>query len=152
MEREMTKVYVDMDGVLCAYYQAFREQYDEDNNPWPQSVPGFFINLEPIKDAIWGFNKLVELGYDVYILTAPSVKNNHCWSEKAAWIEKHLGSECLEKLIITKQKGLLHKPFDMLIDDHSSGGGREVFAQAGDLYWFYNEDADWLKVIEYFSG
>lgn len=148
----MTKIYVDMDGVLCAYYKAFREQYDENSNAWPQAIPGFFISLEPIKDAIWGFNKLVELGYDVYILTAPSVKNNHCWSEKAAWIEKHLGNEWLEKLIITKQKGLLHKSGDYLIDDHSSGGGREVFAQAGDLFWFEGEDANWDDVVRFFSG
>ncbi len=150
-------IYVDMDGVLCDYEAAFMKNQNEVCE-FPQSIPGFFRTLAPILGAIEGINKLVALGYEVYILTSPSIKNPHCWTEKAQWVEEHLGFEWLKKLIITKQKGLLHKDTDSLdnrtylIDDHNVEGGRYKFFDAGDMYWFMGSDAKWAKVIEFFSG
>lgn len=152
------KIFVDMDGVLCDYDAARDREKVQYNVEFPQSRKGFFIELDPIKGAIDGIRKLAQK-YEVYILTSPSVKNSHVWTEKADWIEKHLGFEWLDRLIITKQKGLLHQypPFGYplqrtyLIDDHNDEGGRDKFFKAGDMYWFSGEDADWDKVTEFFG-
>lgn len=146
------KIFVDMDGVLCDYDAAFKRLYNTETCQFPQKVPGFFKTLDPMPGAIEGINALAG-DYDVYILTAPSVKNPHCWTEKAQWVEQHLGKSWLNKLIITKQKGLLHSETERtyLIDDHNIKGGRDLFFDAGHLFWFKGEDACWLKVKKFFD-
>ena len=61
----------------------------------------------------------------MFILTAPSIKNSHCYSEKRDWVEKYLGSEIVERLIISAHKGLNKGHF--LIDDNIDGKGQEYF-------------------------
>ncbi len=154
------KIFVDMDGVLCDYEKAWNaEKKGRASTYFPQSTPGFFKELNPIPGAIAGIKRLAKK-YDVYILTSPSVKNSHCWSEKAEWVEYYLGAEWLEKLIITKNKGLLHKfAFNWdtdrtyLIDDSNTDavGGRDTFFEAGDMYWFSGFQADWYLVESFFG-
>ncbi|MBL4799464.1 MAG: hypothetical protein JKY50_18835 [Oleispira sp.] len=42
---------------------------------------------------------------DLYILTAPSVRNPSSYTEKRIWVERHLGLEAAYKLIISPIKG-----------------------------------------------
>ena len=123
----MDIVYIDMDGVLCDYNAAKNEALQRNpEQKFPQSEIGFFENLNPIENAIESINYLKSIEHiDVYILTAPSVKNPHCYTEKRIWIEKHLGIDMTEKLIITANKGL--NKGEYLIDDHISGKGQENF-------------------------
>lgn len=148
----MAKIYVDMDGVLCDYDTAYREQFHSTNNPFPQSRLGFFKELEPMPYAQTAMALLKRKGHDVFILTRPSIKNNHCWSEKAYWIEKNLGYEWLEKLIITCRKGLLCDGKAWLIDDvlHSDAG-QQNFDEESKLIWF-NERMDWKKIVFQFGA
>jgi len=100
-------VYVDMDRVLCdfdsAYHITKREFPCID---YPQSIVGFFSGLLSMKGAVEAFKWLAsQPEFDVYILTAPSIKNLHCYTEKAKWVRKHLGEEYLHKLIISPNKG-----------------------------------------------
>lgn len=114
-----------MDGVLCDFKGAVTRSFQE--NPainYPQSQYGFFTGLEPIKNGVETVNKLAEY-FDVYILTAPSVKNPLCYTEKRVWIENHFGMAMVEKLIISPNKGL--NKGDYLIDDFISGNGQENF-------------------------
>jgi 5'-nucleotidase len=118
-------IYVDMDDVLCAYTSAHRHALS--NNPdiaFPQSVVGFFQFLEPVDRAIEAVNELRTL-FDVFVLTAPSTRNAHSYSEKRIWIEEHFDYSFTKKLIISPDKGLLKG--DCLIDDHTSGNGQERF-------------------------
>lgn len=141
------RIYVDMGGVLCDYDKAYNAVYDEVLNPYPQKHPYFFHDLEPIEGAIEGMLALEEAGHDVYILTRPSIKNNHCWSGKAAWIEQHLGFRWLNKLIITCHKDLLFDGSSYLIDDVlCSGAGQQKFAENNKLIWFAN-GWTWDKVL-----
>jgi 5'(3')-deoxyribonucleotidase len=120
-------IYIDMDDVLCDYQEGknlYFKIYPE--ILYPQSIRGFFENLKPIKDGVETVKKMINSDiYDPYILTAPSVKNPHSYTEKRIWIEKYFGYEFTKKLIICSNKGLLKG--DILIDDHIEGRGQENF-------------------------
>ncbi len=121
-------VYVDMDNTLCDYWAAYeRIQADRPDLPYPQSLIGFYRNLEPMPGAVEAFawlSRQPELA--VYILTAPSVINAHSYTEKREWVAKHLGMDACYRLILCPQKGLLQG--DILIDDNTAGKGQEHFS------------------------
>ncbi len=143
-------IYIDMDDVLCNYtgaYEKARSVMPEIK--YPQSVPGFFRNLEPIEGAIEGYKYLSQqVTFDVYILTAPSVENPLCYTEKRLWIEDHLSINAVKKLIIASNKSLLKGQY--LIDDYDKGRGQEAFE--GQLIHFGSPRfLTWTYVIERFK-
>lgn len=141
-------IYVDMDGVLCDFKGAVTRCFQE--NPainYPQSQYGFFTGLAPIKNGVETVKKLAEY-FDVYILTAPSVKNPLCYTEKRVWIEKHFGMAMVKKLIISPNKGL--NKGDYLIDDFISGNGQENFE--GKVLHFGFDYKDWDVIWDYFDS
>lgn len=75
---------------------------------------GFFANLPMVPGAYQGMLRLVGLGHDVRICTAPLTKNDYCVHEKYHWVRKNM-PEFQRKLIITKDKTLVRG--DILIDD-----------------------------------
>lgn len=137
-----------MDNTLCDYRSAHIKSKKE--NPeieYPQSVEGFFEKLEPLEGAVKAVKYLRSLtNIDVHFLTAPSVKNRLCYTEKANWIYKHFGEEVLNDLIISSHK---HKNIgDYLIDDCASGKGQDKFK--GELILFGSDDyKNWSTVIKY---
>jgi len=113
----MTIIYVDMDDTICDFKSALKKYKTKQ---FPQSKIGFFEKLKPIDGAIDGVNLLRLLPHvDVYILTAPSVKNPNCYTEKRLWIEQYFDLEFCKKLIICANKGLLKG--DFIIDDYTTG-------------------------------
>ena len=109
----------------------------------PQSIKGFFENLEAKEGAIQAYHTLSEL-YDVWILSAPSVRNPLCYTEKRLWVEKHLGlADCL-KLILSPNKGLLKGHY--LIDDHLHPGFEGKHIHFGSTSF-----PDWKGVVEYLT-
>lgn len=144
-------IYIDMDDVLCHFSKQYH--HVKQNCPkieYPQSLIGFFESLEPIDGGIETLRYLLESDmYDPYILTAPSVMNPHCYREKRLWVEKHLGTEFVKRLIISPNKGL-HQG-DILIDDHISGRGQDGFG--GKLVHFGGTDfPDWSAVSNYLKA
>jgi 5'-nucleotidase len=139
-------VYIDMDGVMADFYGAkTKEILRNPKNSFPQSNYGFFLNLKPIPMAIDSIKGLMN-HFDVYILTAPSILNPLCYTEKRLWVEKHLGMEMVAKLIITPNKGL--NKGEYLIDDNKSGCGQEKFE--GELIHFgFGEFINWHNVLTY---
>lgn len=144
-------VYIDMDDVLCDFSGAHAAALKE--NPavkYPQSQYGFFTNLHPIDGGIEFVNELMHSNvYIPYILTAPSIQNPLCYTEKRVWIEKMFGLSFVSNLIICNNKALLRG--DILIDDHESGKGQEQFK--GRLIHFgSNRFPNWKAVKEELDG
>lgn len=141
-------VYVDMDDVLCDFRTAY--EMVKSTRPeisFPQSLPGFFEGLDPLDGAIESVNSLRQQ-HNLFILTAPSTRNPHCYTEKRIWIEEHFGYEFTKRLIISPDKGLLLG--DYLIDDHVSGKGQERFG--GEVIHFgSNRFPTWDVVLTFFQ-
>ncbi|XP_066496743.1 5'(3')-deoxyribonucleotidase, mitochondrial isoform X2 [Tiliqua scincoides] len=60
---------------------------------------------------------------DVFICTSPIKKYRYCPYEKYAWVEKHLGQEFLEQIVLTRDKTVVSG--DLLIDDRPDIIGAE---------------------------
>lgn len=140
----MATIYIDMDNVICDYSTAHQEALSrEPGIIYPQSQYGFFENLKPIRGAI---ESVVELSKsnEVYILTAPSIRNPFSYVEKRVWVEKWLGMSFVERLIISPNKSLVRG--EILIDDHNSGNGQDKFK--GKLIQFGSvQYPNWPKVL-----
>ena len=148
---EKVIIYVDLDDTLCAYNKAYESSVIQ--NPeilYPQSQKGFYQSLDPLKDAVSVFKWLCDQSnFDVYILSAPSLYNPLCYSEKRFWVEQRLGFEYVHRLIISYHKNLLKG--DYLIDDRSEGRGQELFS--GVLVQYGREQfKNWLDVKCYFAN
>lgn len=148
--RQKMIVYVDMDDVLCDYSTAYNSALkDNPGIKYPQSQIDFYRKLKPIDGAIDGFIYLQNLlTCDVYILTAPSIRNPLCYLEKRLWVEDYFGLGTVEKLIISPNKALLKGSF--LIDDMREGRGQENFM--GEIIHFGSKNfPTWEAVIRKFS-
>ena len=144
----MEIIYIDMDGTLADFDKAKIE--DQKKNPelkFPQSVPGFFLKLEPIDYSLSCVSQLEESGkYEIWFATAPSVKNLHCYNEKAEWIKNYFGEEYLERLIIIPDKSKLIGHY--LIDDRHIGKGQDGFQ--GELIHLHSEKwPSWIDITAY---
>ncbi len=151
MKKSKTIIYVDMDFTLCDYAEGFtRHQLLYPDLEYPQSQPGLYRNLNPMPGAIDAYRWLHRQSiFEVYILTSPSTKNPHCYSEKRIWVEEYLGMDIVEHLIITPNKGLNKGHF--LIDDNIEGKGQEAFE--GELIQFGSiRYPDWISVQRYFEN
>ena len=143
-------IYIDMDGVIVDFFGAHAKALKlNPHNKFPQSEYGFFERLEPMPNAVECIKWLIASPkYDVYILTAPSVMNPLCYTEKRVWIEKHFGMDLVNKLIISPNKGL--SKGDYLIDDNISGRGQNFFE--GELIHFGSDDfKNWKEVLIYLN-
>jgi 5'(3')-deoxyribonucleotidase len=143
--RQRKKVYVDMDGVMCDFLEAYLMW--KKNHPqieYPQSQFGFFSNLKPIENSVEAFKEL-QKHFDVYILTRPSIYNLMCYTEKADWINRHLGFDVLENLIIACDKSLLKG--DYLIDDTVQAGQLDF---EGEFIQFASDKfKNWNEILKY---
>ena len=140
---EKKRIFCDMDDTLCDFMGPFKS--GEYKLKYPHSKVGFFLDLEPLEDSIGGMNTLMTK-YDVWILTRPSIKNTHCYTEKAEWIKKYFGEKMLEKLILCPNKSLVKG--DYLIDDDHRHGQTEF---EGEHIHFGKDDKfkTWSQVVEY---
>lgn len=132
-----------MDRTICDYdsqMEIYRAKYP--NTEFPQSIRGYFSTMKPLPKAIEAVNKLRECGkYEVYILTAPSVKNPFCYTEKRLWIEHYFDMDLVENLIIAKNKCLVKG--DYLIDDKPHGYDEQI-------HFGSDEFPDWDTVLNKF--
>ncbi len=145
----MKLLYIDLDDTLLDFTGAYNKAKKE--NPqqnFPQSQYGFFANLIFKDGAMKAFNEL-EKYFDIWFLTAPSVKNPLCYTEKRISIEKNFGYDYCKKLIICEDKSLLKG--DFLIDDRAFSNKQNLFE--GELIHFGSERfPNWDSVVMYLKG
>ncbi|WP_323844362.1 5' nucleotidase, NT5C type [Microbulbifer magnicolonia] len=148
--QDKTVIYVDMDRTLCDFDGAYRYyQCERPDVAFPQSIPGFYAGLQPLPHAVETYRWLHEQeAFAVFVLTAPSTMNPHCYTEKRLWVEQHLGFDVVDRLIISAHKGLNRGHY--LIDDNAEGRGQEYFE--GELIHFGQTPfPDWLEVRRFFE-
>ncbi len=81
--------------------------------------PGFFDSLPQVDNALEGWGRIIDLGYNPRICSSPINTNPNSRIEKLGWLQRHFapyfGSIVAEQAIITRDKHL----FDgvALIDD-----------------------------------
>lgn len=138
----MKRIFVDMDGVLCDLNTRYLE-YKATKQLHPFSHDGFFLSLDPIVDALDTY-KALESMYEVWILTRPSVMNPNSYLEKRLWVEKHLGLNRCERLILAPNKSLLIGEY--LIDDNIHDGfiGEHI-------HFGTDRFPDWKTVFKYLN-
>jgi 5'(3')-deoxyribonucleotidase len=146
----MKIVYFDMDGVLADFAAGLaavrpevRERYagEEDN------IPHLFSDLPPIDGGIEAFHKLSEV-YDVYILSTAPWGNVSAWSDKAAWVRRHLGEAAKKRLILSHTKHL--NIGDYLIDDRTANGAGKFTGMH--IHFGTERFPDWDSVVSYLLG
>ncbi|XP_019398075.1 PREDICTED: 5'(3')-deoxyribonucleotidase, cytosolic type [Crocodylus porosus] len=86
--------------------------------------PGFFLGLDPIPGAIEAMKEMIQMkDTEVFICTSPLRKYDPCIPEKYKWVEKHLGPEFVDRLILTRDKTIVSA--DLLFDDKDTIQGVE---------------------------
>ena len=133
-------ILVDMDGVLADYNggiekelkrrgmwapaeEQFKNFYYADNCLQEygavietiQRQKGFTFDLEPIQGGKEALEKMVELGHEVRICTAPFGDYQITMPEKLAWAEHKIGKDWARRIILARDKTLVRG--DVLIDD-----------------------------------
>lgn len=138
-------IYIDMDNTLFDYDQANASALlTNPKQPFPQSQVGFFLGLEPLPGAIDAYFLLKAMGHRVMFLTAPSVLNPACYTEKRMSIEKHFGLQACYDLIIAHDKSLLIG--DMLIDDRVDSNKQNEF-QGVLIHYGSEKYKDWEMIL-----
>lgn len=141
----MPRVFVDLDGVVVNFdaYRADRGFTGDE----VKKLPGAYLEMDPYPGAVAAVRSLIGMGYEVWIATKPPTGIAHAYSDKAAWVMKHL-PELKRRIIITHDKGLLGDADDYLVDDRPHKANCESFK--GTLIRFVN-GVTWADVLEQLS-
>ncbi|NXV01434.1 NT5C protein, partial [Cettia cetti] len=92
--------------------------------------PGFFLDLDPVPGALEAVQEMLHMqDTEVFICTSPLRKYEHCVVEKYKWVEKHLGPEFVERIILTRDKTMVAA--DLLFDDKDTIQGLNSISMAG---------------------
>lgn len=129
----------DMDGSLFNYDEALVRDLSKlkspnepeilDSNLWGmeqspyikermnliKSQPGWWLNLNPIKEGFELFNFAKSIGYNCQILTKGPAKHSNAWQEKFQCIRKYFGEDI--EIHITQNKSQVYG--NVLYDDYA---------------------------------
>lgn len=146
-------LYIDMDDTIADFCLSANNQFGrvESSRMYKE---GFFFNLKPIPGSLSSVRKLIEMGFDVWILTQPLSDSFLSYTEKAQWIGQWF-PELKDKIVMTQNKGLHIGNY--LIDDNKlkwktsfeSGGGKFVHF---DYHKALDKEAEWTRIIKYFEN
>lgn len=95
-------------GLVCADQKVLYDILDE---------PGFFYNMDPMPGAQIYFQKLLDEGYDLVVVTQPPRKVDLAIRDKRRWMKKYFDFP-LENMIFCHRKNLIDGA--LLFDDKPS--------------------------------
>lgn len=154
-------VFFDMDGVLADFHgkinRLIKEHYADESitekivpvekltdniyieghperEPFIEAfepLPGFYRDLEPIKEVVEAFKELSK-HYNMFILSTASWGNPSCWTDKRLWVEEHLGEFAYKNLILTHHKN--QHSGRALVDDRTKNGAANFKGEHMHLY------------------
>jgi len=129
---EITKIFVDMDGVLADFIQGvegpkylngpFDKQSYYDNRKIELSDAGLFFDLPPMSDMQTLVDYVKGTGIDWEILSCSGEQNrDKVAKDKFKWIRKHVDIDVLVTCTLKgKEKAIFARPGHVLIDDKAS--------------------------------
>jgi 5'-nucleotidase len=86
-------------------------------------APGFYRDLPLVEGAKDALSQMMAADYQLRICTSPLRKYENCVLEKYQWIDKHLGPDFTERIILCRQKAFIRG--DFLIDDRPDAADRD---------------------------
>ena len=128
----ITKIFLDMDGVLANFGQGvegpkylngpFDKQSDYDQRKVELSNAGLFFDLPPMSDMQTLVNYVKDTGIDWEILSCSGMQNrDKVAKDKFKWIRKHVDIDVLVTCTLKgKEKAIFARPGHVLIDDKAS--------------------------------
>ena len=145
----MTKkiLYFDMDNVLVNFQSGLDQLTEETLQKYEgqlDNVPGLFASMHPLDGAIEAYMTLSNR-YDSYILSTAPWGNISAWSDKAAWVQTHLGEAAKKRLILSHNKHL--NMGDYLIDDRTANGAGKFTGEH--IHFGTEKFPDWNSVLKY---
>lgn len=142
------RIHIDMDHCAVDFERGKQEwlaQFPDEK--LPHSHLQFWINLKPMPGFLESLERLEET-FDVYLLTAPSLRNTTCWTGKAIWVFNNLGYKYLSKLIQSYDKGQFSGAY--LIDDGNQNG-QDRYNGEHIQFGHSEEFSTWQGVINYIN-
>ena len=149
---EITKIFVDMDGVLANFVEGvesakylngpFEKQSDYDQRKVELSNAGLFFDLPPMSDMQTLVDYVKGTGIDWEILSCSGEQNrDKVAKDKFKWIRKHVDIDVLVTCTLKgKEKAVFARPGYVLIDDKASN--ITAWQDAGGI-GIYHTNAKW---------
>lgn len=138
------RVFIDMDGVIVDF-DRYRDERGLTGDQ-VKAMVGAYLDMPPIPGAIEAVRSLIGMGYEVWLATKPPTGVAHAYSDKAAWVLRHL-PELKRRIIITHDKGLLGGEEDYLCDDRPHKANCALFR--GTLVPFVG-GYHWPQALDFF--
>jgi hypothetical protein len=148
----ITKIFVDMDGVLANFVEGvesakylngpFEKQSDYDQRKVELSNAGLFFDLPPMNDMRTLVDYVKGTGIDWEILSCSGEQNrDKVAKDKFKWIRKHVDIDVLVTCTLKgKEKAVFARPGYVLIDDKASN--ITAWQDAGGI-GIYHTNAKW---------
>jgi len=114
-ERYPDKVYVPLEKRTTFYV---KDTYPEELHPLVREIilePGFFRDMMPMTGVKGALTEMEQIGLELFICTSPLSTYKNCVLEKFEWVDRELGPDWVNRIILTKDKTLIKA--DYIIDD-----------------------------------
>lgn len=112
-------LYVDMDNVLLDFESGIKkldESVCEQFEGRIDEVPGIFLLMDPIQEAMNALEKLACV-FNVFILSTAPKNDSSAWSDKQNWVQRFIPYKCNKRLILNHNKSFYSDNY--LIDDRT---------------------------------